>query len=175
MNVNFINPFVEAAYEVLTSEMNSAVVRGTLRLDNGPYTTDDTTVVIALVGAVEGTVFYSMASLTAQQIASSILGEPIDSFNNLAQSGIAELGNVITGRASMKLSTAGYEANISPPSLIIGRGATISTLDYPRLVVPLETPFGPVLIHLALRQGVARQKTTAQMAVPEAPHLGRMP
>jgi CheY-specific phosphatase CheX len=33
----------------------------------------------------------------------------------LAQSGIAELANVITGRASVKLSQAGYEATISPP------------------------------------------------------------
>ncbi len=169
MNVNFLNPFVDAAHEVLTSEMGSEVTRGDLRLDNGPYSTDDVTVVIALVGAVEGTVFYSMASDTAQQIASSMLGEPLETFNNLAQSGIAELGNVITGRASMKLSENGYEATISPPSLIIGKGATISTLDYPRLVVPLKTPFGMVTIHLALRQGTVRHLTTAQIAVPQAP------
>jgi chemotaxis protein CheX len=171
MNVNFLNPFVDAAYEVLSKEMACEVVRGVLRLENGPYVTDDVTVVIALVGAVEGTVFYSMSSLTAQQFAATMLAEPIDTFNGLAQSGIAELGNVITGRASMGLSKTGFEATISPPSLIIGKGASISTLDYPRLVVPLQTHFGMLHIHLALRQGTNRGKTTAQIAVPKAPPL----
>lgn len=169
MNVNFLNPFVDAAYEVISKEMSCEVIRGALRLENGPYVTDDVTVVIALVGAVEGTVFYSMSSETAQQFASTMLAETIDAFNGLAQSGIAELGNVITGRASMGLSRSGFELTISPPSLIIGKGASISTLDYPRLVVPLQTRFGMLHVHLALRQGDNRKLTTAQIAVPRAP------
>lgn len=171
MNVKFLNPFVDAAHEVLTKEVNCIISRGELRLDHGVYNTDDVTVMIALVGAVEGTVFYSMSSQTSILIASSMLGEKIDTFDNLAQSGIAELGNVITGRASMMLSRSGFEATISPPSLIIGKGASISTLDYPRLVVPFETSFGQVLIHLALREGANRSQKTAQIPVPRAPQL----
>ena len=72
------------------------------------------------------------------------------------QKHIAELANVITGRASMKLAEAGYEANISTPSLILGSGATISTLDCPRLIVPLKTSIGSMTIHLALREGQQR-------------------
>jgi chemotaxis protein CheX len=169
MNVKFLNPFVEAAFEVLTSEMKGAIERGELRLENGPYKSEDVTVILALVGAVEGSVFYSTSALTATQMASAILGERIESFNPLAQSGIAELGNVITGRASMKLSRAGFEATISPPSLIIGKGAQISTLEMPRLLVPLITSFGMVRIHLSLRQRTITSMTTAQMAVPKAP------
>jgi chemotaxis protein CheX len=55
---------------------------------------------------------------------------------------VAELGNVITGRASVKLAEAGYEAVISPPTLLSGKGATISTLDFGRLVVPLNSECG---------------------------------
>ena len=169
MNVKFLNPFVDAAYEVLTSEMDCEIVRGDLCLENGAYNTDDVTVVIALVGAVEGNVFYSMSNQTAIQIVSTILGEKLSSLDSLAQSGIAELSNVITGRASMKLSNTGFEATISPPSLILGKGASISTLDYPRLVVPLKTELGQVMIHLALREGSNKSQKTAQMAVPKAP------
>ncbi len=171
MNVKFLNPFVEAAYEVLTSEMACEVQRGDLRLENGNYQTDDVTVVIALVGAVEGMAFYSMSNQTARQFSAKMLGEAFDGLNGLAQSGVAELGNVITGRASMKLAAAGYEATISPPSLILGKGAGISTLDTPRLIVPLKTAFGPVVIHLALRQGAVKNQTTAQIPVPDAPRV----
>ncbi|MBI4926789.1 MAG: chemotaxis protein CheX [Anaerolineae bacterium] len=168
MNVKFLNPFVEAAAEVLKTETGQEVNRGDLRLENGNYQTDDLTVILSLVGAVEGTVFYSMSEQTGCQLASIILGEQFEKLEYLAQSGIAEVGNVITGRASMKLADAGFETTISPPALLLGKGAAISTLDFPRLVVPLLTAAGPILIHLALRQGNARGLKTADMSVPKA-------
>lgn len=153
MNVKFLNPFVSSAFEVFSMELQETVERGDLCLDNDLYVTDDVTVVLSLIGAVEGTVFYSMSAQSAMQLASTLMGETLHTFDKLAQSGVAELGNVITGRASMKLAEAGYEANISTPSLIIGKGATISTLEYPRLIVPLITSKGTITIHLALREG----------------------
>lgn len=154
MNVKFLNPFVSAAHEILSLEMHEAVERGELHLESGSYVTDDVTVILSLIGSVEGTVFFSMSTDSALRLASAQLGEKFESLDRLAQSGIAELGNVITGRASMKLAAAGYGASISTPSLIIGKGATISTLDYPRLIVPLSTSIGAITIHLALRENI---------------------
>ena len=154
MKVKFLNPFVDAACEILRLELRETVDRGNLCLENGSYITDDVTVILALIGAVDGTVFYSMSKEVAVRFASTSMGKKFDAMDKLVQSGIAELGNVITGRASMKLAEAGYEANISPPSLILGKGATISTLDYPRLIVPLITSLGSITIHLALREGL---------------------
>ena len=171
MNVKFLNPFVEAADEVLRAETHITLSRGTLGLDKEPYKTNDVTVIISLVGRVEGTVFYSMDEKTALQLASKILGEGLENFDNLAQSGIAELGNVITGRASVKLSSAGYESTISPPTLLRGAGAVINTLDYARLVVPLTGDCGTITIHLALREGAVQNFNSAKAAVPERPAL----
>jgi len=156
MNVKFLNPFVEAAFEVLQSEAGCTMTRAELRLEKEPYVSDDVTVIISLIGRVEGNVFYSMSADTALRLASRMLGENLDEFDMLAQSGIAELGNVITGKARVKLSQAGFAATISPPTLMQGQGATISTLDYPRLVVPLKGDCGPLVIHLALREGADR-------------------
>jgi chemotaxis protein CheX len=154
MNVKFLNPFVTAAHEILSFEMHEQVERGDLRLENGLYVTDDATVILSLIGDVTGTVLFSMSNETATQLASALMGERFEALDKLAQSGIAELGNVITGRASMKFAEAGYETNISTPSLILGKGATISTLEFPRLVVPLNTSKGSITIHLALREGL---------------------
>lgn len=171
MNVKFLNPFVDAAYEVLKSETNHEVQRGDLSLDQGNYHTDDLTVILSLVGAVDGTVFYSMSEPTALQLVTIIMGEKYEKLDYLAQSGIAEVGNVITGRASMKLAESGFESTISPPSLILGKGASISTLDYPRLVVPLVTIAGKIIIHLALRQGNNTRVKTPNIAIPRAPGI----
>jgi chemotaxis protein CheX len=167
MNVKFLNPFVSSAHDILSLEMHETVQRGELRLDNGSYQTDDVTVIISLVGAVDGTVFYSMSKEVAVGLASVLMGEKFDSLDRLAQSGIAELGNVITGQASMKLAEAGFESNISTPSLIIGKGATISTLEFPRLIVPLTTTIGSMTIHLALREGLQKNVKTPQLKIPK--------
>jgi Predicted inhibitor of MCP methylation, homolog of CheC len=152
MKLEFFHPFVSSAREVLSLEMHETIERGELRLETGFHVTDDVTVIISLIGTVNGTVFFSMSNEVATQLASALMSERFDSLDKLAQSGIAELGNVITGRASMKFAEEGYETNISTPSLIIGKGATISTLEYSRLVVPLTTSIGLITIHLALRE-----------------------
>jgi len=167
MNVKFLNPFVNAAHEILSLEMHEDVQRGDLCLENGLYLTDDVTVIISLIGAVDGTVFFSMTKEVAMRMASVLMGETFESLDRLAQSGIAELGNVITGRASMKLAEAGYETNISTPSLIIGKGATLSTLEYPRLIVPLNTSIGRLTIHLALREGMKTNSKKTQLGIPK--------
>ena len=169
MNVKYLIPFVDAAYEVLLAEAKYTMRRGQLSLDKGAYTTDEVTVLISLVGDIMGTVFYSMTSKTSLDIVSVILGEKMEELDALAQSGIAELGNVITGRASVKLSQTGLETTISPPTLMIGKGAYVSTLDIPRLIVPLEGEPGQIIIHLALVESPTKGANAAKLKVPSAP------
>ncbi len=169
MKVQYLIPFVEAAYEVLKAEVNIPLERGDLSLDKGAYITDDVTVIISLVGDIEGIVFFGFSNEAALNIASGMLGENLDEMNGLAQSGIAELGNVITGRASVKLSKNGFQSTISPPTMLLGKGATISTLDFPRVVVPLTSKIGRISIHLALREASRQGANAALLKVPEAP------
>ncbi len=152
VKVEFVNPFVTAAAEVLRAEVGTEIKRGTLSLQNSAATTDDVTVLINLVGDVEGTVMFSMSREMALGMVSEMIGEPVAELDELAQSGIGELGNVISGQAATRLSQGGLSANISVPTLIVGQGAKISTLDFQRLVVPLETRLGTMKVHLALRQ-----------------------
>jgi len=154
MNVKFLNPFVDAAFEVIELETGFKISRGELGLEKEAYVTDDITVIISLVGQVEGNVFYSMPIVTALALSSRMLGENLPQFDALAQSGVAELANVITGQASIKLAGSGFHSTISPPTVLQGKGARISTLDYARLLVPLSGECGKLSIHLALREAV---------------------
>lgn len=152
MRAEFVNPFIEAAQRVIRAETQSEVQRGTLSLNNSPYTTRDVTVLVAVTGRVQGTVLYSMPEQTARAIVSAMVGQAFDEMNDLAVSGIAELGNVITGTASTALAEAGFPSRIAPPIVLIGRGTQISTVDIQRLVVPLSTQLGPVEIQVALKE-----------------------
>jgi chemotaxis protein CheX len=155
MNVKFLNPFVEAASEVLQAEVGLGLGRGPLSLHKSALTSDEVTVLLNLVGQVQGVVLYGLSTPTGLALVSRMLTQEFKEFDSLAQSGVAELGNVITGRASVKLAEAGFATNISPPTLILGQGVTISTLDFSRIVVPLTSELGPMTVHLAVREAQA--------------------
>lgn len=152
MDVKFLNPFVQAAVEVLKAEMDADTVRGEVTLQKSSLTSDDITVLINLIGDVYGVVMYGMSTETCLNLVSKIMGQEFTEFNALAQSGVAELGNVISGQATIRFAESGYKSNISTPTVLNGNGVEISTLDFPRIVVPLEMQFGMVTVHLALRE-----------------------
>jgi chemotaxis protein CheX len=151
MRAEFINPFLQAANEVLESELGSSPQRGQVGLQKSAYTTDDVTAVVGVTGSIAGMVLYVMTEATACAIVSKMMDQEFEEFDALAQSGIGEIGNVITGRAAVLLAEAGYPSDLAPPMLIIGRGTLVTTLDMQRLVIPLETEFGRIEIQVALR------------------------
>ena len=170
MKAALANPFLSAAIHVVESETGVKVERaGDLSVRQSRKVGHEITVLIAVTGAAEGVVLYGMSEDTGKQIVGRILGEAVTEFDDMAESGIAELGNVITGRASHLLEEAGYQSTISPPTVIRGAGTEISTLDLPRLVVPLATEVGAIQIAVALRErsGVTNAGTVA--AAPEVP------
>ena len=151
MKVEYINPFVRAATEVLERELGRAVEQGTVYLHRSAYTSQEVTVLIGVTGQVRGIVLYCLSQQTACAIAAAILGQEVPEFDELAQSGIAEIGNVITGTASVYLAEAGFTSTITPPTLLIGQGTMVSTIDLPRLVIPILTELGTIEIHVALQ------------------------
>ena len=151
MKVEFVNPFIQAASEVLDSELGGEAQRGEVRLQKSAFTTDEVTALVGVTGTVSGLVLYSMSRATAVALASRMMGQEFAELDTLAQSGIGELGNVITGRAGVLLSEAGYPSNITPPALVVGRGTMVTTLDLNRLVFTLQTEVGDLEVQLVLR------------------------
>ncbi len=168
MNVEFLNPFVEAAKEVLDADADLTVLRGDLTLEGDLVKVGAVTIAFNIVGKVSGIVIFSLADKTALEIVSNMLGERISELDELAQSGVAELCNVITGRASMKLDKADYAAKISPPALILGQDEIISPFEIPWVLVPLVSEAGTVAAHLALR-AVPNPNTADNIPTPDPP------
>ena len=150
MRAEFVNPFLQAASEVLETELGSEPTRGVIGLRRSAYTTEEVTAVVQVIGTIAGVVLYGMPEKTARAIVQHLQGSPCEEFDTFAQSGISELGNVITGRATSLLALAGFPSNLAPPLLIVGRGRMVSQNDQQRLVIPLETPLGPIHIQVVL-------------------------
>jgi chemotaxis protein CheX len=152
MRVQLVNCYVGAAADVLATETGGTVSRHGLQLQQDPYTSEDVTAMLGVSGSLAGSFYLSMSEATALAIVSKMLGQPQEAFDELAQSGIAELSNVIAGTAGVALSELGYTTNITPPLLLVGAGARLSSVEIQRLVVPLETTCGSIKVHVALRE-----------------------
>ena len=158
MDVKYLNPFLEAAAQVIKAELKLDIKRGSITVHNGSHTTEDVTVLINIVGQIQGVVLLELSKATGLAYVSRMMGQTFSEFNNLTQSGIAELGNVISGKATVELSKTGVDSTISPPTMVIGKDTQISTIDFARLVVPLETELGTITVHLAVRESPPDQQ-----------------
>jgi chemotaxis protein CheX len=146
-----LEPFVEAARDVLAAELGTAVVPGKLALATGAATTLDVTVVIGITGRLTGIAVYGMPAAMAMAIVGKMLGSPVAELDEMALSGIAELGNVITGHATTLLAGMGLVCDISPPILLLGAGSRLSTMSIQRLVIPLTTDLGTMQAQVAVK------------------------
>lgn len=156
MQIAFVNPFLVAAYSVLEAEVGEIAKRGVPKLESTHYTTQDVTVLLGVTGEVEGVVLYGISEAAAIQLTETMVGQKQLLFDELAQSAIQELGNMITGRATIELEKAGFQCTLTPPTLLIGRGSILSTRAIERVAVPIEINAGTLEISLALQMSESR-------------------
>lgn len=152
MRVEYINPFVEAAFGVLNEVLEGEVKRGELYLKATSQPVLGVAAIIGLTGDVEGRVLLDMEGSTALGIASTMNGEQIAEFDALAKATIAELANMITGQAVTKLHDLGFHFDLTPPSLITGDNMVVTDNGVEALIVPLDLKEGRLEINVAVRE-----------------------
>lgn len=154
MRVEYINPFSEAAYNILSQVLEGELKRGDLYLRANCMPVMGVAAIVGLAGDVEGRVIFDMTLDTALKIASAMNMEELAEFDELARATITELANLITAQAVTKLHDLGFRFDLTPPALFTGSNMEISSSDIEALIVPIETAQGKVEINVAIRDRV---------------------
>ena len=152
MRVEYINPFVETAYSVLSEVLNCKVTRGDLYLKSTTMPVMGVAALVGLAGDVEGRVLFDMTLDTAMKIASRMNMEELPAFDELAKATITELANLITAQAVTKLHDLGFKFDLTPPALCTGEKMEISDHQVEALIVPMITEFGKLEVNVAIRE-----------------------
>ncbi len=152
MRVEYINPFVEAAYNILNEVLGNDVKRGDLYLKSTSMPVMGVAALVGLAGDVEGRVLFDMTIDTAMKIASKMNDEELPAFDELAKATITELANLITAQAVTKLHDLGFRFDLTPPTLFTGEKMEISDHEVEALIVPMETKQGKLEINVAIRE-----------------------
>ena len=152
MRVEYINPFVESAFNVLKEVLNSEIKRGELYLKSTSQPVLGVATIIGLAGDVEGRVLLDMSMETAINIASEMNMEKLEKFDELGKATITELANMITGQAITKLHELGFKFDLTPPSMLTGNDMVISDSGVEALIVPIELTYGKLEINVAIKE-----------------------
>lgn len=152
MRVEYINPFVESAVNVLKEVLNTDIKRGELYLKSTTMPVLGVAALVGLAGDVEGRVMFDMSKQTALAVASTMNGEQLASLDELAKATITELANMITAQAVTKLHDLGFRFDLTPPALFTGDNMEVSDHEVEALIVPMETPQGKIEINVAIRE-----------------------
>ncbi|MDR2097434.1 MAG: chemotaxis protein CheX [Spirochaetaceae bacterium] len=155
MRVEYINPFVEATFNVLKEVLNTDVKRGELYLKESSMKIMGVAALVGLAGDVEGRVLFDMTKDTALKVAGVMNGgETFTSLDDMAKATITELANMITAQAVTKLHELGFKFDLTPPALFSGENMEISnTMKVEALIVPMELgPIGKIEVNVVIRE-----------------------
>jgi chemotaxis protein CheX len=155
MRVEYINPFVEATFNILKEVLNTDVKRGELYLKESSMRIMGVAALVGLAGDVEGRVLFDMTKDTALKVAGVMNGgETFTTLDDMANATITELANMITAQAVTKLHELGFKFDLTPPALFSGENMEISnTMKVEALIVPMELgPIGKIEVNVVIRE-----------------------
>ena len=154
MRVEYVNPFVEAAFNTIKTVLGVDIVRGKLYLKDTSQPVLGVAVLVGLAGDVEGRVIFDMERETALKIASDMNGETLTEMDELVKATIMELGNMITATAVTRLQDLDFSFDLTPPVLFSGEKMELSNSGVEALIVPVDLPQGRLEINVAIRERI---------------------
>lgn len=153
MNVEYINPFIDATLNVLKTMSRTEAMPGKPYLKKDQKALGDVSAVIGLTGEANGTISISFPEQSIAAVVSRMFGEPVSELEGELADAVGEISNMISGQARQQLEKTGKLLHGSIPSVIVGKNHQISHFTtYPVIAVPFETPEGGFTIEVCIEE-----------------------
>jgi len=129
MNEEYAVPFSNAFLNVMPQlGMTDVKLIGIQECDK-KITAPGVVVIIGITGDIHGNVIYSMSEDVAKKIASTMMGMNAEEFDDIAQSAVSELSNMLSASGCTELAAQGINADISTPTLMYGKFNANASFD----------------------------------------------
>ena len=136
MDVNSINPILLAFAEILPQIGFQEITKKGIALEGATLENPGILINIGVMGPLKGAILIGMSIDDAQLFASKMMmGMPVSELDELPQSALAEMANMVCANACSLFSLAGVAGlDISPPTLLVGVGGQVR-LSVPKMLV----------------------------------------
>ena len=153
MDAKLINPYVDAFTTVMPMLGFPEPTRTKLYAASARAKSLGVSVLVGFTKQIRGNVVYNMSEDTAKFIASTMMmGMPVESFDEMAQSAISELSNMLTANTATNITGLGLDVDISTPSLTVGSDFEVKISDGQYLVVEMDLSGKLVELDIAVDQ-----------------------
>lgn len=151
MDVKHVNPFIDAFAMVMPQLGFSNIKKGKLSLKGKELVCSGVIIIVGMAGAIKGNVVYSIDLENAKKIASTMMmGMPVHEFDEMSQSAISELSNMLTANAATCFYGQGISIDISTPALLYGKNVSITMSSSQVLCIQLLADDIPIDINIAI-------------------------
>lgn len=151
MDVKYINPFIEAFLTVMPQLGFSNIQKGKLSLKDHNLTASGVIMTVGIVGEIKGNVVYYLDLENAKKVASvMMMGMPVNVFDDMAQSAVSELANMLTANAATAFSNIGITVDISTPNLLYGDHMSVKMSSKQVLCMELLVDDIPFEVNIAI-------------------------
>ena len=135
MNGKVIESFSAASVNVLSQLGFCGVSVGKVENYGKQFDSPGVVVIIGVIGDLHGNVLYTLSKEDAKSVASTMMGGmPLEEFDEMAQSAVSELTNMLAANACSELALREIQCDISTPTLVHGTfTATASCGDFTRV------------------------------------------
>ena len=153
MDAKLVNPFVDAFVTVMPQMGFPEPTRVKMSVKKKNAVSLGVAVIVGFTKQLRGNIVYNMSEDTAKFIASTMMmGMPVEDFNEMAQSAISEMSNMLTANAATNLTGLGMDVDISTPSLSIGSNFQVKISDDTYLTVDMDLGGRLVELDIAVEQ-----------------------
>lgn len=152
MDVRFINSFVEATTDVLTTMAGVTPHADKPYLKKNRIAGGDVSGIIGLTGDASGSMALSFSEKAILRIVSNMLGEEIIEINGDIKDAVGEITNMISGAARKKIESLGLNITSAIPTVIAGKNHSVThVLGGPSIIIPFQTEAGSFVIDVCIK------------------------
>ena len=138
MNIEYINPFIEASQIVIKKAANLQVRLGKVYIRNTPYDVNSPLIEVGLIGKIKGKAILNMPlPIALALISNMMMGAKVTEIDTLGKSALNELANMIMGNTATILYNKGIGIDITTPKMMFGDGIISPPADMKNISIPL--------------------------------------
>ncbi|MCL2182761.1 MAG: chemotaxis protein CheX [Chitinispirillia bacterium] len=149
MNVQYINPFINATAACFKNMILTDAKQGAPTIKKEPFPRYDISGIIGLSGGAQGSISLCFPMKSALDIVSAMVGAPLTEAGVELADAVGEIANIIAGFAKRDL--AGLNLSISLPNVIISSHVLSGLSGVPTIIVPFTCPLGPFAMEISLK------------------------
>lgn len=145
-----VNPFILSVCKVVKDVCMMDLKIGKPGIKKEEYPDDASIIELGIVGGLEGKVILNMEHPAALEIISKMMMQPVNTIDEIGQSAISELGNMIAGNAATVFASNNILIDITPPGYY--DGSSYHSQGNQMLSIPFRSDAGDISVDIFIAE-----------------------